>query len=102
MCNCILANTGACNRAIGLARALNAVEHDLIPAMQNVQPRGAIDTAAGLANNAAGHTGASGGESVSFGGARIGPLCNERTFTIGHGHAGNIGASRRTASEVSP
>ena len=109
MRNCTLANTGACKRAIGLAQALYAVDRELIPAEQSHQSHGATDATAGLANTAAGHTNAAGGESVSCEGPRIGPLCNERTFTIGHGHVEHIVAHQnmgvRTESaqrEVSP
>lgn len=109
MRNCILANTGACKRAIGLAQGLCAVDRDLIPAVQSVQPCGTTDATVGLENTAAGHADAAGDESVNHGVPRIGPLCNERTFTIGHGHVDNIvthqimgGRTESTQREVSP
>lgn len=102
MRNCILANTGACKRAIGLAQGLCAVDRDLIPTVQSVQPRGTTDAMAGLANTAAGHADAAGGESVNHGVLRIGPLCNERTFTIGHGHVDNIGTHQCMGSRTEP
>ncbi len=102
MRNCILANTGACKRAIGLAQALCAVDRDLIPAAQSHQSPGATDATAGLANTAAGHAHAAGGESVSCEAPRIGPLCNERTFTIGHDHVDNIGTHQFVGSRTEP
>ena len=102
MRNCILANTGACKRAIGLAQGLCAVDRDLIPTVQSVQPSGTTDATAGLANTAAGHTNAAGGESVSCEGPRIGPLCNERTFTIGHGNVDNIGTHPFVGGRTEP
>ena len=102
MRNCTLANTGACKRAIGLAQGLCAVDRDLIPAVQSVQPCGTTDATAGLANTAAGHTNAAGGESVSCEGPRIGPLCNERTFTIGHGNVDNIGTHPFVGGRTEP
>ena len=102
MRNCTLANTGACKRAIGLAQALYAVDRDLIPAVQSVQPCGATDATAGLANTAADHADAAGGESVNQGVPRIGPLCNERTFTIGHGHVDNIGTHQFVGGRTEP
>ena len=102
MRNCILANTGACKRAIGLAQRLCAVDRDLIPTVQSVQSRGTTDSTAGLANTAAGYADAAGSESVSCEGPRIGPLCNERTFTIGHGHVDNIGTHQFMGSRTKP
>ena len=102
MRNCTLANTGACKRAIGLAQRLCAVDRDLIPTVQSGQSRGTTDATAGLANTAASHTNAAGGESVSCEGRRIGPLCNERTFTIGHGHVDNIGTHQFMDSRTKP
>ena len=102
MRNCILANTGACKRAIGLAQGLCAVDRDLIPAVQSGHSRGTTDATAGLANTAAGHANAAGGETVNHGVPRIGPLCNERTFTIGHGHVDNIGTHQVMGSRTEP
>ena len=102
MRNCTLANTGACKRAIGLAQALYAVDRELIPAEQSHQSHGATDATAGLANTAAGHTNAAGGESVSCEGPRIGPLCNERSFTIGHGNVDNIGTHPFVGGRTEP
>ena len=102
MRNCILANTGACKRAIGLAQGLCAVDRDLIPPVQSVQPSGTTDATAGLENTAAGHANAAGGESVNHGVPRIGPLCNERTFTIGHGHVDNIGTHQFVGGRTEP
>ena len=102
MRNCILANTGACKRAIGLAQGLCAVDRDLIPAVQSVQPCGTTDATAGLANTAADHADAAGGDSVNHAVPRIGPLCNERTFTIGHGHVDNIGTHQFVGGRTEP
>jgi hypothetical protein len=102
MRNCILANTGACKRAIGLAHGLCAVDRDLIPAVQSGQSRGTTDATAGLANTAAGHTDAADSDFVNHGVPRIGPLCNERTFTIGHDHVDNIGTHQFMDSRTKP
>ena len=102
MRNCTLANTGACKRAIGLAQALYAVDRELIPAEQSHQSHGATDATAGLANTAADHADAAGGDSVNHAVPRIGPLCNERAFTIGHGHVDNIGTHQCMGSRTEP
>ncbi len=90
MTDCTLANTSSRNRAIGLSgrfsQALCVVTNDLIPAMQSHHMCKRKDGTAGLVETAAGHADAAGGESVNYGGWRIGPLCNESKFTIDHDH----------------
>jgi hypothetical protein len=106
MIDCTLANASMRNRAIGStarhARALYLTTNDLISVVQSRRDGGEKDGAAGIAEVATSLPDAAGDESVQCRGWRIGPLCNERTFTIGHGHASCIGTHCRTDSEVSP
>ena len=113
MMDCLLANTSARNPEIGaktpLSRALCHAQGDLIHATQSQRPQNGKDAAGGVTEAAAGIANAAGAESSKRGGQRFRPLCNERTFTIGHGHVGNIVTHRivggRTESiqrEVSP
>ena len=113
MMDCLLANTSARNPEIGaktpLSRALCHAQGDLIHATQSQRPQNGKDAAGGVTEAAAGIAIAAGAETSKRGGQRFRPLCNERTFTIGHGHVGNIVTHRivggRTESiqrEVSP
>ena len=113
MMDCLLANTSARNRAIGAeAQISSALWHEqcnLIHATQSQHPKNSKDAAGGFAEAAAGIANAEGVKSTQHGGQRFRPLCNERTFTIGHGHMGYIGTHQlmggRTESaqrEVSP
>ena len=113
MMDCLLANTSARNPEIGakapLSLALCHAQGDLIHATQSQRPQNGKDAAGGVTEAAAGIADAAGAESSKRGGQRFRPLCNERTFTIGHGHVGNIVTHRivggRTESiqrEVSP
>ena len=113
MMDCLLANTSARNPEIGakapLSRALCHARGDLIHAAQSRRSENSKDAAGGVTEAAAGIADAAGAESSKREGQRFCPLCNERTFTIGHGHVGNIVTHRivggRTESiqrEVSP
>ena len=113
MMDCLLANTSARNPEIGakapLSRTLCHAQGDLIYATQSQPPENGTDAAGGVTEAAAGIADAAGAESSKREGQRFCPLCNERTFTIGHGHVGNIVTHRivggRTESiqrEVSP
>ena len=113
MMDCLLANTSARNPEIGaktpLSRALCHARGDLIHAAQSRRSENSKDAAGGVTEAAAGIADAAGAESSKRGGQRFRPLCNERTFTIGHGHVGHIvthqivgGRSESTQREVSP
>ena len=113
MMDCLLANTSARNPEIGvkapLSRVLCHARGDLIYAAQSRRSENSTDAAGIVTEAAAGIADAAGAESSKRGGQRFRPLCNERTFTIGHGHVGNIVTHRivggRTESaqrEVSP
>ena len=113
MMDCLLANTSARNSEIGvkapLSRVLCHARGDLIYAAQSRRSENSTDAAGIVTEAAAGIADAAGAESSKRGGQRFRPLCNERTFTIGHGHVGNIVTHRivggRTESiqrEVSP
>ena len=92
--DCLLANTSARNREIGakapLSQALCHARNDLIHATQSQRPKNSKDAAGGVTEAAAGIADAAGAESSKRGGQRFRPLCNERTFTIGHGHVEHI------------
>ena len=113
MMDCLLANTSARNPEIGvkapLSRVLCHARGDLIYAAQSRRSENSTDAAGIVTEAAAGIADAAGAESSKREGQRFCPLCNERTFTIGHGHVGNIVTHRivggRTESiqrEVSP
>ena len=113
MMDCLLANTSARNPEIGaktpLSRALCHAQGDLIHATQSQHLQSSKDAAGSLPETAAGIANAAGAKSSKRGGQRFRPLCNERTFTTGHGHMGYIGTHQimgdRTESaqrEVSP
>ena len=113
MMDCLLANTSARNPEIGakapLSRALCDAQGDLIHATQSQRPENGKDAAGGVTEAAAGIADAAGAESSKRGGQRFRPLCNERTFTIGHGHVGYIvthqivgGRTESAQREVSP
>ena len=113
MMDCLLANTSARNPEIGaktpLSRALCHAQGDLIHATQSHRPGNGKDAAGSVTEAAAGIANAAGAKSTQHGGQRFRPLCNERTFTIGHGHVEHIVAHQnmgvRTESaqrEVSP
>ena len=113
MMDCLLANTSARNPEIGaktpLSRALCHAQGDLIHATQSQRPQNGKDAAGGVTEAAAGIANAAGAKSSKRGGQRFRPLCNERTFTIGHGHVGYIvthqivgGRTESAQREVSP
>ena len=113
MMDCLLANTSARNPEIGaktpLSRALCHAQGDLIHATQSQRPQNGKDAAGGVTEAAAGIAIAAGAKSSKRGGQRFRPLCNERTFTIGHGHVEHIvthqnmgGRTESAQREVSP
>lgn len=113
MMDCLLANTSARNPEIGakapLSRALCHAQGDLIHAAHSRGSENSKDAAGVVKEAAAGIADAAGAESSKREGQRFCPLCNERTFTIGHGHVGYIvthqivgGRTESTQREVSP
>lgn len=113
MMDCLLANTSARNPEIGakalLSRTLCHAQGDLIHAAQSRSSENSKDATGVLTEAAAGIADAAGAERSKRENQRYCPLCNERTFTVGHGHVGNIVTHRivggRTESfqrEVSP
>ena len=104
--DCLLANTSARNPEIGakasLSRTLCHAQGDLIHATQSHRPGNGKDAAGSVTEAAAGIANAAGAKSTQHGGQRIGPLCNERTFTIGHGHVDNIGTHQFMDSRTKP
>ena len=113
MMDCLLANTSARNPEIGakapLSRTLCHAQGDLIHAAQSRSSENSKDAAGVLTEAAAGIADAAGAESSKRGGQRFRPLCNERTFTIGHGHVEHIvthqimgGRTESAQREVSP
>jgi hypothetical protein len=111
--DCLLANTSARNRAIGakapISSALCHARGDLIHAAQSRRSENSKDAAGVVTEAAAGIADAAGVESSKRGGQRFRPLCNERTFTIGHGHVDHIvthqfmgGRTESAQREVSP
>ena len=113
MMDCLLANTSARNPEIGakapLSRALCNALGDLIHAEQSRRSENSKDAAGVATEAAAGIADAAGTKSTQHGSQRFRPLCNERTFTIGHGHVGYIGThqimggrTESTKREVSP
>ena len=106
MMDCLLANTSARNPEIGaktpLSRALCHAQGDLIHATQSQRPQNGKDAAGGVTEAAAGIAIAAGAKSSKRGGQRFRPLCNERTFTIGHGHVDNIGTHQFMDSRTKP
>lgn len=113
MMDCLLANTSARNPEIGakapLSRALCHAQGDLIHATQSRSSENCKDAAGVLAEAAAGIADAAGAESTQRADQRFRPLCNERTFTIGHGHVEHIvthqfmgGRTESAQREVSP
>ena len=113
MMDCLLANTSARNPEIGakapLSRVLCHAQGNLIHAEQSRRSESSKDAAGVVTETAAGIADAAGAESSKRGSQRFRPLCNERTFTIGHGHVGNIvthrivgGRTESTQREVSP
>ena len=113
MMDCLLANTSARNPEIGvktpLSRALCHAQGDLIYATQSQPPENGKDATGAVTEAAAGIVDAAGAESTQRADQRFRPLCNERTFTIGHGHVGYIvthqivgGRTESAQREVSP
>jgi len=113
MMDCLLANTSARNPEIGakapLSRALCHARDDLILATQSQCLKNGKDAAGGIVEAAAGIADAARTKNSKRGGQRFRPLCNERTFTIGHGHVGYIvthqivgGRTESARREVSP
>ena len=111
--DCLLANTSACNRAIGaktpISSALCHARDNLIHATQSQCLKNGKDAAGGIVEAAAGIADAARTKSMQRGGQRFRPLCNERAFTIGHCHVGHIvthqimgGRTESTLREVSP
>ena len=113
MMDCLLANTSARNPEIGakapLSRVLCHARGDLIYAAQSRRSENSTDAAGIVTEAAAGIADAAGAESTQRADQRFRPLCNERTFTIGHGHVGYIvthqivgGRTESAQREVSP
>ena len=113
MMDCLLANTSARNPEIGaktpLSRALCHAQGDLIHTAQSQRPEKGKDAARVVTETAEDIADAAGAETSKRGGQRFRPLCNERTFTTGHGHMGYIGThqimggrTESTKREVSP
>ena len=104
--DCLLANTSARNRAIGakapISSALCHAQDNLIHATQSQCLKNGKDAAAGIAEATAGIADAAGVKSTQHGGQRFRPLCNERAFTIGHGHVDNIGTHQCMGSRTEP
>ena len=106
MMDCLLANTSARNPEIGakasLSRTLCHAQGDLIHATQSHRPGNGKDAAGGVTEAAAGIAIAAGAKSSKRGGQRFRPLCNERTFTIGHGNVDNIGTHPFVGGRTEP
>ena len=104
--DCLLANTSARNRAIGakapIASALCHARDDLILATQSQCLKNGKDAAGGIVEAAAGIADAARTKSMQHGGQRFRPLCNERTFTIGHGNVDNIGTHPFVGGRTEP
>jgi len=94
MMDCLLANTSARNPEIGAktphSQALCHAQGDLIHAEQSQRLENSKDAAGFVTEAAAGIADAAGAESTQLADQRFRPLCNERTFTIGHGHVEHI------------
>ena len=113
MMDCLLANTSARNPEIGAktphSQALCHAQSDLIHTAQSQRPEKGKDAARVVTETAEDIADAAGAETSKRGGQRFRPLCNERTFTIGHGHVEHIvthrimgGRTESTQREVSP
>lgn len=104
--DCLLANTSACNRAIGaktpISSALCHARDNLIHATQSQCLKNGKDAAAGIAEATAGIADAAGVKSTQHGGQRFRPLCNECAFTIGHGHVDNISTHQFVGGRTEP